>query len=63
MMLTGKQYDQVMKQLPAGARITKIYTAFENGETRLVVKYAGEDRENRYVVHDEDGCPRITLKP
>jgi len=61
--MTDRQYDQIMDQLPAGARITKIYKAAENGETRIVVKYAGEDRENRYVVHFEGETPRITLKP
>ena len=61
--MTDKQMQQIQEQLPAGARITKVYTAFENGETRIVVKYAGEDSENRYVVRFEEDYPRITLKP
>jgi hypothetical protein len=61
--MNSKQIDQIMEQLPKGSRITKVYNAFENSEIRIVVKYAGEDRENRYVVAFEGDYPRIKLKP
>ena len=62
--MNWEQRQQVLEQLPAGSKITKIYNAFENGETRVIVKMPGADYETRYAVKfGEDGCPNITHKP
>ena len=59
-----EQRQQVLEQLPKGTVITKIYTAFENSETRVIVKLPGENWETRYAVRfSEEGYPHITLKP
>ena len=51
--MTDRQWSQVEAQLPEGARITKTYNAFENGELRMAVQIPGAMFETRYIVHFE----------
>lgn len=61
--MNDKQYEQILEQLPLGTQITKIYTAFENGEIRVITAEPNEPCEKRYVVTFEGNQPTITHKP
>ncbi len=61
--LTNNQWEQVEALLPAGARITKTYTAFENGETRIVVQLPDAQFETRYIIHFECEDVRLEHRP
>ncbi len=61
--MNERQWEQIIEQLPEDARITRVYTGFEDGETRLIVKHTGDDREYRYAVSFEGDYPRILHKP
>jgi molybdopterin biosynthesis enzyme len=60
--MTDKQWEQTMAQLPKGATVVRKYTAFENGETRWVVRLA-DGRETRYVVHFKGEDVRLEHRP
>jgi hypothetical protein len=60
--MTDKQWEQAMEQLPKGAVVVRKYTAFENGETRWVVRLA-DGRETRYIVHFEGEDVRLEHRP
>lgn len=61
--MTDRQWQQVETQLPKGARITKVYTAFENGGTRLVVMLPGAQYETRYIAHFEGEDVKLEHRP
>ena len=56
--MNDKQWESAIAQLPEGATVTRKYTAFENGETRWVVRLA-DGRETRYVLHWDGEEPRL----
>jgi hypothetical protein len=58
-------YAEIMKQLPEGSTIIKKYTAFENGEERVIVKLPGSAFETRYIVYEdtETGTDVLIEKP
>jgi len=60
--MNSEQWQQAEAQLPEGARITRTYTAFENGELRLVVKLQ-DGRETRYIAHFEGEDVRLEHRP
>ena len=61
--MTEKQWQQVETQLPQGARITKTYNAFENGELRIIVQIPGERFETRYIAHFDGDDVRLEHRP
>ncbi len=61
--MNDRQWKQIEEQLPAGAKITKVYSAFENGETRLVVMLPGESYETRYIAHIEGEDVKLEHRP
>ena len=46
-------YDEIMRQLPEGAKILRQYTGFEDGSHRIIVKLPGCEFETRYVVYED----------
>jgi hypothetical protein len=60
--MTYEQRQAAQGQLPDGAKITKTYTAFENGELRLAVQLPN-GRETRYIVHFEGEDIRLEHRP
>jgi hypothetical protein len=58
-------YDEIVRQLPEGARILRQYTGFEDGNHRVIVKLPGRDHETRYIVcEDKDaGTESLIEKP
>ena len=61
--MNSKHWQQVEEQLPQGAKVTKTYTAFENGETRLAVMLPGAQYETRYIVHFEGDDVKLEHRP
>lgn len=61
--MNDKQWQQVAAQLPEGAKITKVYNAFENGELRIIVQIPGERFETRYIAHFEGGNVKLEHRP
>jgi len=61
--MDDRQWRQVQEQLPEGAQILRTYRAFENGETRIIVKLPGERFETRYIAHFEGGNIRLEHRP
>ncbi len=57
------QWQQIEAQLPTGAQITRTYTAFENGEIRIIVKLPGAAHETRYVANLEGDSVRLEHRP
>ena len=58
-----EQRQKVLEQFPSGTVITKIYNAFENGETRVIVKLPSDNYETRYVAHFEGENVRLVHRP
>ena len=61
--MNEKQWKQVMEQLPEGAKVTRTYTAFENGELRLVVKLPDAQHETRYIAHFDGDDVKLEHRP
>ena len=61
--MNDRQWAQVESQLPEGAKVTKVYTAFENGELRMVVQIPGERFETRYIAHFEGDNVKLEHRP
>jgi len=61
--MNDKQWAQVEAQLPEGARITKVYNAFENGELRIIVKIPDAQFETRYIAHFEGEDVKLEHRP
>lgn len=61
--MNDKQWKQVEAQLPEGAKITKVYNAFENGELRIIVMLPGAQSETRYIAHFEGEDVRLEHRP
>ncbi len=57
------QWRQVEDQLPYGTKIIRSYSAFENGETRIIVKLPGEPYETRYIAHIDGETVRLEHRP
>ena len=61
--MNNRQWQQVEEQLPEGAKILRTYTAFENGETRIIVRLPGAQFETRYIAHFEGEDVRLEHRP
>jgi len=46
-------YEQIMRQLPEGAKILRQYTGFEDGTHRIIVKLPDREFETRYIVCED----------
>ena len=58
--MNDKQWKQIEEQLPTGAKILRCYTAFENGQIRVIAKAPSDKDETRYnVSFDADGNASI----
>ena len=58
--MNDKQWQQIEEQLPKGAKILRSYTAFENGQIRVIAKAPSDTWETRYnVSFDADGNASI----
>ena len=61
--MNNKQWQQVEAQLPKGAKITKVYNAFENEELRIVVMLPDAQFETRYIIHFEGEDVKLEHRP
>ena len=56
-------YDEIKRQLPAGATILRQYTGFEDGTHRVIVKLPDRDFETRYIVcEDRDTGTEVLIE-
>ncbi len=61
--MTAAQWRQAEAQLPEGTKIIKSYSAFENGETRIIVRLPGESYDTRYIAHIDGDNVRLEHRP
>jgi hypothetical protein len=60
--MNDQQWEAAIAQLPKGATVVRKYTAFENGETRWVVRLP-DGTETRYVPRFDGDNVRLEHRP
>ena len=56
-------YNEIQRQLPAGATILRQYTGFEDGTHRVIVKLPDCEFETRYIVcEDKDTGTEVLIE-
>jgi len=56
-------YDEIIHQLPDGAKILRQYTGVEDGSHRIIVKLPDREFETRYIVcEDKDTGTEVLIE-